>query len=91
MCINTDCYNPIENHTTGECASCGRAKRKAEALYKWLLKNYAKEGDKIFDSHCGSGSICIAAHDYKFDLVATEIDEIITKPLKSVWRITRNN
>jgi hypothetical protein len=31
MCINKDCYNPIENHTTGECASCGRARRKAEA------------------------------------------------------------
>jgi site-specific DNA-methyltransferase (adenine-specific) len=44
-------------------------------LYKWLLKNYAKEGDKIFDSHLGSGSIAIACHDYKFSLVGTELDK----------------
>ena len=48
---------------------------KPIGLYKWLLKNYAKEGDKIFDSHMGSGSICIACHDYKFDLTACEIDK----------------
>ena len=48
--------------------------QKPIRLYKWLLKNYAKEGDKIFDSHMGSGSIAIACHDYKFELVATEID-----------------
>lgn len=44
-------------------------------LYKWLLHNYAKEGDTIFDSHFGSLSIGIAAHDMKFNLVATEIDK----------------
>jgi len=43
-------------------------------LYKWLLMNYAKEGDKIFDSHLGSGSIAIACNDLGFDLVGTEID-----------------
>ena len=48
---------------------------KPYSLYKWLLKNYAKEGDKIFDSHLGSGSIAIACHDYKFDLVGCEIDK----------------
>ena len=45
------------------------------ALYKWLLENYANEGDKIFDSHFGSGSIAIACHDLKFDLVGCEIDQ----------------
>ncbi len=48
---------------------------KPKKLYKWLLKNYAKEGDKIFDSHLGSGSIAIACHDMKFDLVGCEIDK----------------
>lgn len=43
-------------------------------LYKWLLKNYAKEGDKILDTHLGSGSIAIACHDYKFELTGMEID-----------------
>lgn len=49
--------------------------QKPVKLYKWLLKNYAKEGDKIFDSHLGSGSIAIACHDLKFDLVGCEIDK----------------
>lgn len=49
--------------------------QKPVALYKWLLKNYAKEGDKIFDSHTGSASIAIACHDYKFDLVGCELDK----------------
>lgn len=48
--------------------------QKPVALYKWLLHNYAKEGDKILDTHLGSGSIAIACHDYKFDLTACELD-----------------
>lgn len=49
--------------------------QKPPELYKWLLHNYAKEGDKILDTHLGSGSIAIACHDYKFELVGCEIDE----------------
>ena len=49
--------------------------QKPVALYKWLLKNYAKEGDKILDTHLGSGSIAIACHDGGFSLDAWEIDE----------------
>ncbi len=49
--------------------------QKPVALYKWLLYNYAKEGDKIFDSHLGSGSIAIACWDMGFDLTAYEIDK----------------
>jgi len=49
--------------------------QKPVQLYKWILKNYAKEGDKIFDTHLGSGSIAIACHDYKFDLVGCELDK----------------
>lgn len=37
--------------------------QKPVALYKWLLSRYAKPGDKILDTHGGSGSICIACHD----------------------------
>ena len=49
--------------------------QKPVALYKWLLTNYAKEGDKILDTHGGSGSICIACHDLKYDLDWIELDE----------------
>ena len=49
--------------------------QKPVALYKWLLDKYAKQGDKILDTHLGSGSIAIACHDYGFDLVACELDK----------------
>lgn len=48
--------------------------QKPVSLYKWLLINYAKEGDKILDTHLGSGSIAIACHDLGFDLTACELD-----------------
>ena len=44
-------------------------------LYKWLIKNYAKGGDKILDTHGGSMSIAIACHDGGFDLDICEIDK----------------
>ena len=44
-------------------------------LYEWLLMNYAKEADKILDTHLGSGSIAIAAHNLGFDLTACELDK----------------
>jgi site-specific DNA-methyltransferase (adenine-specific) len=49
--------------------------QKPVALYKWILDKYAKENDKILDTHLGSGSIAIACHDYKFDLTACELDK----------------
>ena len=49
--------------------------QKPVQLYKWLLQNYAKEGDTILDTHFGSLSIGIACHDLKFDLTAIELDE----------------
>jgi len=48
--------------------------QKPIRLYKWLLKNYAKEGDRILDTHLGSGSSAIAALDGGFDFVGCEID-----------------
>ena len=48
--------------------------QKPVALYKWLLSRYAKPGDKILDTHGGSGSICIACHDLGYDLTWMELD-----------------
>jgi site-specific DNA-methyltransferase (adenine-specific) len=49
--------------------------QKPVKLYEWLLMNYAKEGDKILDTHLGSGSIAIACHNLKFELTGSELDE----------------
>tara|TARA_R110002167_G_scaffold11043_3_gene49342 strand:+ start:789 stop:1427 length:639 start_codon:yes stop_codon:yes gene_type:complete len=49
--------------------------QKSIKLYEWQLLNYAKEGDKILDTHLGSGSIAIACHNLKFDLTACELDK----------------
>ena len=49
--------------------------QKPVALYTWLLDKYAKEGDKILDTHLGSGSIAIACHNLGYDLVGYELDE----------------
>jgi site-specific DNA-methyltransferase (adenine-specific) len=49
--------------------------QKPVKLYEWLLDNYAKEGDRILDTHLGSGSIAIACHNRGFDLTAYEIDK----------------
>ena len=49
--------------------------QKPVDLYRWLLQNYAEEGQNIFDSHLGSGSIAIACDELGFDLTACEIDK----------------
>jgi site-specific DNA-methyltransferase (adenine-specific) len=49
--------------------------QKPVALYKWLLDKYAKEGDKILDTHGGSMSIAIAAYEYGFSLDLYELDK----------------
>lgn len=49
--------------------------QKPVRLYEWLLANYAKEGDKILDTHLGSGSSRIACHNLKFDFVGCELDK----------------
>jgi len=48
--------------------------QKPVKLYDWLLSNYAKEGDRILDTHLGSGSSAIAAHYGGFDFVGMELD-----------------
>lgn len=65
-----------------ECAPQGDKKdkrfhptQKPVALYAWILKNYARHGDKILDTHLGSGSSRIAAYKLGFDFYGTEIDK----------------
>jgi site-specific DNA-methyltransferase (adenine-specific) len=48
--------------------------QKPTALYKWLLMNYASEGNLILDTHLGSGSSRIAAYDLGYDFTGFEID-----------------
>jgi site-specific DNA-methyltransferase (adenine-specific) len=49
--------------------------QKPVALYKWLISKYAKTGDKILDTHLGSGSIAVACNEMGFSLTASELDE----------------
>lgn len=55
------------------------ATQKPVALYEWLLKHYAHEGDKILDTHVGSGSSRIACYNLDYDFVGYEIDEYYFK------------
>jgi len=63
--IQINSNNPDRLHPT----------QKPVALYKWLLMNYAKQGDKILDTHVGSASSLIACYDMGFDYVGYELDK----------------
>ena len=71
-----------ENAKVYECMPQGSTKdrrfhptQKPVSLYAWLLNNYAKDGDKILDTHFGSCSIGVACHNLGFSLTACEINE----------------
>ena len=49
--------------------------QKPICLYKWIFQNYAKQGDKILDTHLGSGSSRIAAHQLGFEFYGYELDK----------------
>jgi len=66
-------YGNLEGNTSA--SEKHHPTQKPVKLYEWLLMNYAKEGDKILDTHLGSGSIAIACHNLKFDLTACELDK----------------
>jgi site-specific DNA-methyltransferase (adenine-specific) len=48
--------------------------QKPVKLYEWILTNYAKQGQRILDTHLGSGSSAIAANNLGFDFVGMELD-----------------
>ena len=62
--------------------------QKPQGLYEWLLMNYAESGNKILDTHLGSGSIALACHDYGFELTACELDKEYYD--KAIERITNH-
>jgi site-specific DNA-methyltransferase (adenine-specific) len=66
-------YGNIEGHTSA--SEKFHPTQKPIQLYKWILTNYAKQGDKILDTHFGSLSIGIACHDLGFELTACELDK----------------
>jgi site-specific DNA-methyltransferase (adenine-specific) len=59
----------------GEKAQRIHPTQKPVKLYEWLLRNYAKQGDKILDTHLGSGSSRIAAYNGGFDFTGFELDK----------------
>jgi site-specific DNA-methyltransferase (adenine-specific) len=61
--------------------------QKPVKLYEWLLTNYAKQGDKILDTHLGSGSHAIACNNLGFELTACELDSDYFEA--SIKRITQ--
>jgi site-specific DNA-methyltransferase (adenine-specific) len=64
--------------------------QKPRKLYDWLLANYAKPGDRILDTHLGSGSIAIACHYREHHLTACEIDpDYYAAALDRIERETR--
>lgn len=65
-------YDPLAN---GDYRGKIHPTQKPVALYKWLLSRYANPGDKILDTHGGSGSIAIACHDLGYDLTWMELDD----------------
>lgn len=64
--------------------------QKPIALYKWLLQNYAKEGDKILDTHVGSASSLIACHEMGFDYMGFELDKDYYKESKERLERVKN-
>jgi site-specific DNA-methyltransferase (adenine-specific) len=63
--------------------------QKPVELYEWILKLFAKKGDKILDTHLGSGTIAIACDKAGFDLTACEISKTYFK--KAINKIKEHN
>lgn len=68
-------YNkPVIYNKPGSGKQTIHPTQKPIVLYRYLLENWAEKGNKILDTHLGSGSIAIACHDYDFELTACELD-----------------
>jgi site-specific DNA-methyltransferase (adenine-specific) len=68
-------YEIHKFHETRGGKDCIHPTQKPVALYKWILDKYAKQGDKILDTHLGSGSSRIAAYEMGFHFTAFELDK----------------
>ena len=74
----TNCKVPakiFKYNSQNESACRIHPTQKPVALYAWIYSLYAKPGYKILDTHLGSGSSRIAAHDAGLDFVGFEIDK----------------
>ena len=72
LCFDYRYYGNLEGNTSA--SKKYHPTQKPVKLYEWTLTNYAKEGDKILDTHRGSASLDIACHNLGFDLVTCELD-----------------
>jgi len=72
-CFRYRYYGPHEGNTLAGPKI--HPTQKPVALYDWILKNFAKPGDKIIDTHLGSGSIAIAAHYFGCQFTGIEINK----------------
>jgi site-specific DNA-methyltransferase (adenine-specific) len=72
LCFDYRYYGNLEGNTSA--SKKYHPTQKPIKLYEWTLTNYAKEGDKIVDTHRGSASLDIACHNLGFDLVTCELD-----------------
>ena len=73
LCFDYRYYGNLSGKTSAETKM--HPTQKPIELYKYCLDKLANQGDKILDTHLGSGSIAIACHDYGFDLTACELDK----------------
>src|SRR5574344_853162 len=69
------CFNYMYFGNINKEKDCVHPTQKPVALYEWLLTHYAHPGDRILDTHLGSGSSRIAAYNLGFDFVGCEIDK----------------
>jgi len=74
LCFDYQYYGNIEGDTNRKDITIVPTQKPVQ-LYKWLLKNYAKPGDTIFDSHMGSQSSRIACYEGGFDFIGCELDK----------------
>jgi site-specific DNA-methyltransferase (adenine-specific) len=72
LCFDYRYYGNLSGKTSAETKM--HPTQKPIELYKFCLDKLAKQGDKILDTHLGSGSIAIACHEYDFELTACELD-----------------
>ena len=75
---NAQCFEAFSSALTGEARRI-HPTQKPVALYAWIYQRFAKAGDRILDTHLGSGSSRIAAWDAGLDFVGCELDPVYFK------------